>query len=223
MKVIAVTGASAGVGRAVVRRFARDGARLGLIARGRERLEAAASEVERLGGEALVLPLDVSEAGAVDEAAGLIEERFGPLDVWVNNAMATVFARVSQIEPDEFRRATEVTYLGYVWGTQAALRRMLPREHWWPIDDMWAYHSGRHQFSNIDRYRESGLDGVECFYPTYSAEQTKLLAGRCRELGLLTTGSSDYHGPTHKIFSRFLAHDLHGEEPELGRVAQASA
>jgi NAD(P)-dependent dehydrogenase (short-subunit alcohol dehydrogenase family) len=127
MKVIAVTGASAGVGRAVVRRFARDGARLGLIARGRERLEAAAAEVEQLGGQALVLPLDVSDAEAVDEAAAQIEERFGPLDVWVNNAMATVFARVDQIEPDEFRRATEVTYLGYVWGTQAALRRMLPR------------------------------------------------------------------------------------------------
>ena len=73
--------------------------------------------------------------------------------------------------------------------------------------------------SNIDRYREWGLDGVECFYPTYSAEQTRLLAGRCRELGLLTTGSSDYHGPTHKIFSRFLAHELHGEDPELGAIA----
>ena len=126
--MIAVTGASAGVGRAVVRRFARDGARLGLIARGRERLEAAAAEVEELGGQALVVPADVTDAEAVDEAAGQIEEHFGPLDVWVNNAMATVFARVAQIDPDEFRRATEVTYLGYVWGTQAALRRMLPRD-----------------------------------------------------------------------------------------------
>ncbi|MFL5823136.1 MAG: PHP domain-containing protein [Solirubrobacteraceae bacterium] len=73
--------------------------------------------------------------------------------------------------------------------------------------------------ANIDRYRAWGVDGVECFYPTYSPEQTRLLAGRCRELGLLTTGSSDYHGPTHKIFSRFLAHELHGEEPELGAIA----
>src|SRR5437763_11123468 len=128
MKVIAVTGASAGVGRAVVRRFARDGARLGLIARGQERLEAAAREVEELGGDALVLPVDVADAEAVDDAATQIEERFGPLDVWVNNAMATAFARVTEIEPDEFRRATGVTYLGYVWGTQAALTRMLPRD-----------------------------------------------------------------------------------------------
>jgi NAD(P)-dependent dehydrogenase (short-subunit alcohol dehydrogenase family) len=128
MKVIAVTGASAGVGRAAVRRFARDGARLGLIARGRERLDAAAAEVERLGGEALVLPLDVAEPDAVDDAASQIEERFGPLDVWVNNAMATVFAPVRDTTPEEFRRATEVTYLGAVWGTMAALRRMLPRD-----------------------------------------------------------------------------------------------
>jgi predicted metal-dependent phosphoesterase TrpH len=73
--------------------------------------------------------------------------------------------------------------------------------------------------ANIDRYLESGLDGVECFYPTYSAEQTRLLARRCRELELLTTGSSDYHGPTHKIFSRFLAYELHGEPVELGAIA----
>jgi len=127
MKVIAVTGASAGVGRAVAQRFARDGARLGLIARGKERLEAAAAEVKALGGEALVLPLDVADAEAVDDAAGQIEERFGPLDVWVNNAMATVFAPVRDTTPEEYRRATEVTYLGTVWGTMAALRRMLPR------------------------------------------------------------------------------------------------
>jgi NAD(P)-dependent dehydrogenase (short-subunit alcohol dehydrogenase family) len=126
--VIAITGASAGVGRAAVQRFARNGARLGLIARGRERLEATAAEVESLGGEALVLPLDVVDADAVEDAAAQIEERFGPLDVWVNNAMATVFAPVRDVTPDEFRRATEVTYLGYVWGTMAALRRMLPRD-----------------------------------------------------------------------------------------------
>jgi NAD(P)-dependent dehydrogenase (short-subunit alcohol dehydrogenase family) len=128
MKVIAVTGASAGVGRAVVRRFAHDGARLGLIARGRKRLEAAAAEVEDLGGEALVLPLDVADPVAVDRAADEIEARFGPLDVWVNNAMATVFAPVRDTTPEEFRRATEVTYLGTVWGTMAALARMQPRD-----------------------------------------------------------------------------------------------
>src|SRR5213592_2086738 len=115
MKVIAVTGASAGVGRAVAQRFARKGARLGLIARGKERLEATAAEVERIWGEALVLPLDVADAEAVEDAAGQIEERFGPLDVWVNNAMTTVFAPVGDTTPDEFRRATEVTYLGAVW------------------------------------------------------------------------------------------------------------
>jgi predicted metal-dependent phosphoesterase TrpH len=73
--------------------------------------------------------------------------------------------------------------------------------------------------ANIDQYRAWGLDGVECFYPTYSAEQTLLLSRRCRERGLLSTGSSDYHGPTHKIFSRFLVHELHGQEPELGAIA----
>jgi NAD(P)-dependent dehydrogenase (short-subunit alcohol dehydrogenase family) len=128
MKVIAVTGASAGIGRATAEHFARTGARVGLIARGPERLEAAAAEVERLGGEALVLPLDVADHAAVEDAAAQIEERFGPLDVWVNNAIATVFAPVTRITPEEFRRATEVTYLGYVWGTLAALRRMLPRD-----------------------------------------------------------------------------------------------
>ena len=128
MKVIAITGASAGVGRATVRRFAREGARIGLIARGQERLEEAATEVKELGGEALVLPLDVADADALDAAAAQIEERLGPLEVWVNNAMATVFAPVRDTTPEEFRRATEVTYLGTVWGTMAALRRMHPRD-----------------------------------------------------------------------------------------------
>ena len=128
MNVIAITGASAGIGRATARRFARDGARIGLIARGEERLQAAAREVEQLGGEALVLPLDVADSDALEYAAGKIEERFGPLDVWVNNAMATVFAPVRDTTPDEFRRSTEVTYLGAVWGTMAALRRMHARD-----------------------------------------------------------------------------------------------
>jgi NAD(P)-dependent dehydrogenase (short-subunit alcohol dehydrogenase family) len=128
MNVIAITGASAGVGRATARRFAREGAQIGLIARGRERLDEAGAEVEELGGEALVLPLDVADAEAVDAAAEQVEGRLGPLDVWVNNAMATVFAPVRDTAPEEFRRATEVTYLGTVWGTMAALRRMLPRD-----------------------------------------------------------------------------------------------
>jgi NAD(P)-dependent dehydrogenase (short-subunit alcohol dehydrogenase family) len=128
MSVIAITGASAGVGRATAERFARSGAQIGLIARDGERLSATAAEVERLGGGALVLPLDVADHEAVDSAAAKIEEHFGPLDVWVNNAMATVFAPVSRLTAEEVRRATEVTYLGYVWGTLAALRRMLPRD-----------------------------------------------------------------------------------------------
>jgi short-subunit dehydrogenase len=128
MKVFAVTGASAGVGRAVVERLARRGAAIGLIARDRERLESTAAEVERLGGKALVLPLDVADADVVEDAAARLEESFGPVDAWINNAMATVFATVSDTTPEEFRRATEVTYLGYVWGTLAALRRMLPRD-----------------------------------------------------------------------------------------------
>jgi NAD(P)-dependent dehydrogenase (short-subunit alcohol dehydrogenase family) len=128
MNVIAITGASAGVGRATLRRFAREGSRIGLIARGRERLDEAAAEAAELGGEALVLPLDVADAEAIDAAAKQVEDRFGPLDIWVNNAMATVFAPVRNTTPDEFRRATEVTYLGTVWGTMAALARMRPRD-----------------------------------------------------------------------------------------------
>jgi NAD(P)-dependent dehydrogenase (short-subunit alcohol dehydrogenase family) len=126
--VVAITGASGGIGRATVRRFAADGASIGLIARGRAGLEAAASEVEAAGGKALVLPVDVADAEAVEAAASAIEEAFGPIDIWVNDAMVTVYAEFMDIEPDEFRRATEVTYLGMVWGTRAALKRMLPRD-----------------------------------------------------------------------------------------------
>ncbi len=127
-EVVVVTGASAGVGRAVVREFAREGARIGLIARGRERLEATALEVEELGGEALVLPCDVADASAVEAAAAEVERQWGRIDIWVNNAMSTVFAPIMEVRPDEFRRVTEVTYLGYVYGTQAALKRMKPHD-----------------------------------------------------------------------------------------------
>jgi NAD(P)-dependent dehydrogenase (short-subunit alcohol dehydrogenase family) len=127
-QVVAVTGAGKGVGRAIVRRFARDGARIGLLGRGHDALDAARAEVETAGGEALVLPTDVADAGAVDAAASAIEDAFGPIDVWVNNAMTTVFAFFHDIEPEEYRRATEVTYLGTVWGTRSALARMEPRD-----------------------------------------------------------------------------------------------
>lgn len=123
-----ITGASGGIGRATVRRFAQDGAWIALIARGRAGLEAAASEVEDAGGRALVLPLDVADADAVEQAAATVEQTFGPIDVWVNDAMVTVYAEFLDIEPDEWRRSTDVTYHGMVWGTQAALRRMLPRD-----------------------------------------------------------------------------------------------
>jgi short-subunit dehydrogenase len=126
---VVITGASAGVGRATARRLAREGGSIGLIARGAERLDAAKAEVERLGSRAHVVSADVADAGAVEAAAAEIEEALGPIDVWVNNAMATVFAPVRDTTPDEFRRATEVTYLGSVWGTMAALTRMRERNH----------------------------------------------------------------------------------------------
>jgi NAD(P)-dependent dehydrogenase (short-subunit alcohol dehydrogenase family) len=127
-RVIVITGASAGVGRAAAKAFAQEGARIGLIARGRAGLEGARRDVETNGGEALVLPLDVADAAAVERAAGEVEEKFGAIDVWVNNAMTSVFSPIKQTTPDEFKRVTEVTYLGYVHGTLAALRRMLPRD-----------------------------------------------------------------------------------------------
>lgn len=127
-RVVVITGASAGVGRATVRRFARDGASIALIARGRDRLEAAAREVEEAGGRALVIPADVADADAVEAAAGRAEEELGPIDVWINNAMTSVFSPAHEVEPGEYRRVTEVNYLGFVYGTLAALRRMRPRD-----------------------------------------------------------------------------------------------
>jgi NAD(P)-dependent dehydrogenase (short-subunit alcohol dehydrogenase family) len=127
-EVVVVTGATSGVGRAVVERFARDGAKIALLARGRDGLQATAQEVERLGGTPLPLPTDVADADAVEAAAAATEEALGEIDIWINDAMTTVFAFFADIEPDEFRRATEVTYLGAVWGTKAALKRMLPRD-----------------------------------------------------------------------------------------------
>jgi NAD(P)-dependent dehydrogenase (short-subunit alcohol dehydrogenase family) len=126
--VVVITGASAGIGRATARAFAARGARIGLIARNREALDAARAEVEARGGEAVVVVADVADAEAVEQAAHTVEETFGPIDVWINNAMASVLGPIKDIPPEEFRRVTEVTYLGVVHGTQAALRRMLPRD-----------------------------------------------------------------------------------------------
>ena len=127
-EVVVVTGASAGVGRATVQAFARRGARLGLIARGPDGLEAARKEVEQLGGSALVFAVDVVDADKVEEAAAQVEEEFGPIDIWVNNAMVSVFSPVKEMTAEEFHRVTEVTYLGVVYGTLSALKRMLPRD-----------------------------------------------------------------------------------------------
>ncbi|MGQ0650758.1 MAG: SDR family oxidoreductase [Betaproteobacteria bacterium] len=123
---VVVTGASAGIGRATAVEFARRGARVALIARGAEGLEGARREVEQAGGEALVIPTDVADADAVEAAAAQVEGAWHGIDVWVNNAMATVFSPFQDLSPPDYRRVTEVSYLGAVWGTRAALARMLP-------------------------------------------------------------------------------------------------
>ncbi|MGA5898549.1 SDR family oxidoreductase [Streptomyces venetus] len=127
-RVVVVTGASGGVGRATARAFAARGDKVALLARGRKGLAAAADDVRQAGGEALVIGVDVSDATAVDAAAQQVVDTFGHIDVWVNNAFTGVFAPVTEVAPDEFRRVTEVTYLGFVFGTRAALRHMLPRD-----------------------------------------------------------------------------------------------
>jgi NAD(P)-dependent dehydrogenase (short-subunit alcohol dehydrogenase family) len=126
-EVVVITGASAGLGRATVRAFAKQKAHIGLLARGKEGLDAAKREVEEAGGEACALPTDVADPAEVQRAADAVEEAFGPVDIWVNNAMTTVFAPLREITPDEFKRATDVTYLGTVYGTMAALKSMLGR------------------------------------------------------------------------------------------------
>ncbi len=127
-EVVVITGASAGVGRATVREFAKRGAHIGLLARGREGLEGARREVEAAGGRALVLPTDVADADQVEAAAEAVEREFGAIDVWVNNAMVSVFSPIAEMTAAEYRRVTEVTYLGAVHGTLSALKRMLPRD-----------------------------------------------------------------------------------------------
>jgi len=129
-RVIVITGASAGLGRAIAQAFARsEGARIGLIARGKDGLEGAKRDVEKLGGQALMLPADVADADSVEAAAERVEAELGPIDVWVNDAMTSVFSPIKEMTAAEFKRVTEVTYLGFVNGTLAALKRMLPRDH----------------------------------------------------------------------------------------------
>jgi NAD(P)-dependent dehydrogenase (short-subunit alcohol dehydrogenase family) len=127
-EVVVITGASAGVGRAVAHAFAKHGAQIGLLAREPKTLEDARREVESLGGRAIAIPTDVADDAQVEAAAEAVEAQLGPIDIWVNDAMATIFSRFVDIEPAEFRRATEVTYLGAVYGTMAALKRMVPRD-----------------------------------------------------------------------------------------------
>jgi NAD(P)-dependent dehydrogenase (short-subunit alcohol dehydrogenase family) len=127
-EVVVITGASAGVGRATAREFARRGARIALLARGTDGLEAAQREVEELGGTGIVIPVDVANADQVEAAAARVEIDLGQIDIWVNNAMASVFSPIKEMTPEEFQRVTEVTYLGCVYGTLAALKRMLPRD-----------------------------------------------------------------------------------------------
>lgn len=127
-RVVVVTGASGGIGRASARMFAERGDKVALLARGATGLEAAARDVRALGGTALPITVDTSDHEALDSAAARVEDELGPIDVWVNDAFTSVFARFVDIEPEEFRRVTEVTYLGFVNGTRSALQRMLPRD-----------------------------------------------------------------------------------------------
>jgi len=126
-EVVVITGATAGIGRATVREFARHGASIALLARDPERLESTRQEVERLGGKAIAIPTDMADYEQVEAAAQLVERELGPIDIWINDAMATIFAPFDQISPEDFRRVTDVTYHGFVWGTMAALKRMRPR------------------------------------------------------------------------------------------------
>jgi NADP-dependent 3-hydroxy acid dehydrogenase YdfG len=127
-RVVVVTGASGGVGRALARKLAARRCRIGLLARGQDALEAARHEVEQLGGAAIVCVTDVARHEQVERAAQAVEKAFGPLDVWVNDAMVSMYAPFWQISAEEYRHITEVTYLGQVYGTMAALARMKPRD-----------------------------------------------------------------------------------------------
>lgn len=127
MLIVAVTGASAGIGRAIAKAFAKEGAQVGLIARSARALEQVKQEIMGVGGKALVLPCDVSDSEALDAAATRLEAEFGSIDVWVNCAMVTVFSPIRDISAEEFKRVTDVTYHGSVYGSMAALKRMRAR------------------------------------------------------------------------------------------------
>jgi NADP-dependent 3-hydroxy acid dehydrogenase YdfG len=127
-EVVVITGASAGVGRATARAFGERGARVGLLARGEEGLESARRDVEKAGGRAIPVQTDVADADEVEDAAARVEAEFGPIDIWVNNAMTSVFSPAREMDPEEYRRVTEVNYLGFVNGTLTALDRMRPRD-----------------------------------------------------------------------------------------------
>ncbi len=127
-KIAVITGASAGVGRATARAFAHRGFDVALLARGQAGLEGAANDVRSAGARALAIPTDVSQYDQVDSAATQVEAELGPIDVWVNDAMTTVFAPAWEVKPADFQRAVEVTFLGQVWGTMAALSKMRPRD-----------------------------------------------------------------------------------------------
>ncbi|HTH44387.1 MAG TPA: SDR family oxidoreductase [Oxalicibacterium sp.] len=127
-RIVVITGASAGVGRATAIEFGRHGWRVALLARGEDGLRGAQRDVEQAGGSAMIVPTDVADHAQVEAAAERVEREWGAIDVWVNNAMATIFCPAMSIAPEDFRRATEVTYLGGVWGTLAALKRMKPRD-----------------------------------------------------------------------------------------------
>lgn len=127
--VVVVTGASAGVGRAIVREFAKRGNWIGLVAREPDRLEVTRKEAAALGGRAIAVAADIADPVQVEAAAQRVEDELGPIDIWINNAMVTVFSPLKEVQPEEVRRVTEVTYLGAVYGTMVALRHMLPRDH----------------------------------------------------------------------------------------------
>ncbi|HEX6985820.1 MAG TPA: SDR family NAD(P)-dependent oxidoreductase, partial [Planctomycetaceae bacterium] len=153
--MVVVTGSSAGVGRAIAREFGRHGAKVGLVARGEDGLNAAVGEIERLGGRAVAVPTDVADHDAVEAAARRVEEEFGPIDVWVNNAMTSVFSPVKEMKPEEFKRVTEVTYLGVVYGTLAALVVRGPDDRF--SGDLRLV-DGRHRLRLV---RQAALDPVE--------------------------------------------------------------
>src|SRR3989442_8113557 len=157
-KVVVITGAAAGVGRATVRAFARQGADIGLLARGIDGLEGARREVEAEGGRALVLPTDVASAEQIEAAADRVERELGPIDVWVNNAMVSVFSPVNELQAEEVKRVTEVTYLGAVYGTLAALKRMLPRDRGAIV-----------QVGSALAYRGIPLQAAYCGMPRYAS------------------------------------------------------